>query len=118
PRTLLGFANALLLTGDQKYVAFWREMLEKVNANARVVDGQKRYPHLYGDQGWYEYRPHPFAPAALEYYYWTFDRDVLALAPEKPRWLAYLDGEDSSFPVDALQADLLALRDRVAEARR
>jgi hypothetical protein len=118
PRTLLGFANALLLTGNQKYMSFWREMLDRVNANAQVVDGQTRYPHMHGDQGWYEYRPHPFAPAALELYYWSFDRDALALLPSKPRWLAYLDGEDAAYPVEALQADLLALQGRVAEARR
>ncbi|HEY8885680.1 MAG TPA: hypothetical protein VIO35_10240, partial [Chloroflexota bacterium] len=118
PRTLLGFANALLLSGNQKYLSFWREMLDRVNSNARVVDGQTRYPHMHGDQGWYEYRPHPFAPAALELYYWSFDRDALALLPSKPRWLAYLDGEDAAFPIEALQADLLALQGRVAEARR
>jgi hypothetical protein len=118
PRTLLGFANALLLTGNQKYMSFWREMLDRVNANAQVVDGQTRYPHMYGDQGWYEYRPHPFAPAALELYYWSFDREALALLPSKPRWLAYLDGEDAAYPIEALQADLLALQGRVAEARR
>jgi hypothetical protein len=117
-RTLSGFANALLLTGDQKYVTFWRDMIERVNAQAIVVDGQSRYPHMRGDQGWYEYRPHKFAPAALELYYWTLDRDALALLPSKPRWIAYLDGQDAAFPVEALQADLLSLRARVDEMRR
>jgi hypothetical protein len=117
-RTLSGFANALLLTGDQKYLTFWREMIDRVNANAIVVEGQRRYPHMYGDQGWYEFRPHLFAPAALELYYWTLDRDALALLPSKPRWIAYLDGEDSAYPVEALQEDLLALRGRVEEMRR
>jgi hypothetical protein len=117
-RTLLGFANALLLTGDQKYVSFWRDMLDRVNANARIVDGQTRYPHMYGDQGWYHYQPHTFAPAALEMYYLSMDRDALALLPGKSRWIAFLEGADSAFPVEALQEDLLALHDRVEEMRR
>lgn len=118
PRILHGFANALLLTGDQKYLRFWLEMIDRVNANAKTVDGQTLYPHMYGDQGWYEYRPRKFAPAAAELYYWTFDRDALALLPSKPRWFAYLDGEDQAYPVEALQADLASLRERVAQMRR
>ncbi len=118
PRILHGFANALLLTGNLGYVNPWREMIERVNAHAKVVDGQTLYPHMHGDQGWYEYRPRKFAPAALELYYWTMDRDVLALLPEKPRWIAYLDGEDASYPVEALQADLSAVAKRVDEMRR
>jgi hypothetical protein len=117
PRTLHGFANALLLTGDQGYIDFWRDMVDRVNAQAKVIDGQTRYPHMHGDQGWYEFRPHRFAPAALEMYYWTLDRDALDLLPSKPRWIAYLDGEDAAYPVEALQADLLTVQRRVAEMR-
>jgi hypothetical protein len=117
-RTLSGFANALLLTGDQRYMSFWREMIDRVNRNAKVVDGQTRYPHMYGDDGWYEFRPRKFAPAALDLYYWTMDREALALLPSKPRWIAYLDGDDPGYPVDALGADLLALRARADEMHR
>jgi hypothetical protein len=117
PRILHGFANALLLTGDLKYINFWREMIDRVNANAKVVGGQMIYPHMYGDNGWYEYRPRKFAPAALEMYYWSMDRDALELLPSKPRWIAYLDGEDPGYPVAALQEDLDAVRKRVAEMR-
>jgi hypothetical protein len=118
PRILHGFANALLLSGNQKYVSFWHEMIDQVNHHAKVVDGKPVYPHMYGDDGWYEFRPRKFAPAAEELYYWSSNRDALALLPNKPRWFAYLDGEDSAYPVDALQADLADLRERVAEMRR
>ena len=117
-RTLYGFANALLLTGDQKYVNLWREMLGRVNANARVIDGQTRYPHMHGDNGWYDYRAEKFSSGALELYYLSLDRDVLDLLPTKPRWISYLDGEDASYPVEALQEGLLTLRGRVEEMRR
>lgn len=118
PRILYGFANALLLTGDLKYIDLWREMLARVNANAKVIDGEPRYPYMYGDQGWHDYRPRKFAPGALEAYYWTMDPEVLELLPSKPRWIAYLDGEDPDYPVEALQADLATLRERVAQMRR
>ncbi|MGH2461091.1 MAG: hypothetical protein ACRDIY_19715 [Chloroflexota bacterium] len=118
PRILHGFANALLLTGNRRYLDPWREMFDRVNAHARVIDGQTRYPHLHGDQGWYEYRPNKFTPAALELYYWSMDREALELLPDKPRWISYLDGEDASYPVEALQADLRAVGQRVDEMRR
>ena len=40
PRALVGFSNALLVTGDQKYVDSWREMIGAVNKQARVVNGR------------------------------------------------------------------------------
>lgn len=117
PRTLHGFANALLLTGNLSYVTFWREMIDRVNVNAKVINGQTMYPHMYGDEGWYEYRPGKFTPAALELYYWSMDREALELLPSKPRWIAFLDGDDPSYPADALQEDLRAVSNRVAEMR-
>jgi hypothetical protein len=32
PRALVGFSNALLVTGDQKYVDAWRAMIDAVNS--------------------------------------------------------------------------------------
>ncbi len=40
PRATVGFANALLVTGDQKYPDAWRAMIDAVNAHARTVDGR------------------------------------------------------------------------------
>ncbi|HEX5417432.1 MAG TPA: hypothetical protein VFZ25_17340 [Chloroflexota bacterium] len=116
-RAAYGFANALLLTGNRKYLNTWREMYDRVNANARVKDGRTLYPHMYGDDGWYEFQPRKFAPGAQEVYYWTMDREVLELLPEKPRWLAFLDGEDPRYPEEALQKDLATLRGRIDEMR-
>ena len=117
-RAHYGFGNALLLTGQQRYVEVWREMIERVNANHTVADGVTLYPHMYGDQGWYDFRPEKFAPGALELYYWTMDREVLDLLPSRPRWIGFLDGDDPSYPVEALLADLASLRARVEEMRR
>ena len=35
PRALVGFQNALLVTGDQKYADAWRTMIDAVNSHAR-----------------------------------------------------------------------------------
>ena len=117
-RTAYGFANALLLTGDTRYVAVWRKLLDQVNANrTKDDDGRTVYPHMYGDRGWYEFTREPFAYGAEELYYWTYDRSVLDLLPNKPRWVAFLDGDDPDYPVAALQADLAAVRERVTAQR-
>ncbi|MDQ3701601.1 MAG: hypothetical protein M3442_11880 [Chloroflexota bacterium] len=116
-RCFYGFANALLLTGDPRYLALWRRMLDLVNSNAKVVDGQTLYPHMHGADGWYDFTPLPFAPGALELYYWTLDRSVLDLLPERPRWIAFLDGDDALYPEDALRRDLAELRRRMALVR-
>ncbi len=117
-RAHYGFANALLLTGERRYVDLWREMLLSVNEQKRAEGGQTLYPHMYGDQGWYEFRPEPFAHGALETYYWTLQRDVLGLLPEKPRWIAYLDGEDPDYPTAALRQDLATLRHNMEQIRK
>jgi hypothetical protein len=130
-RAHYGFANALLLTGERRYVDLWRRMLDLVNANAREESGGTRYPHMFGrldkierlqqggaiddlpaqgPEGWYDFHPERFAPGALELFYWTLDRSALDLLPEWPRWARYVTGGDDAYPEQALQADLETLR--------
>ena len=109
-----GFANALLLTGDQSYVDVWRGVMDKVNENAREIDGKMQYPHMHGDQGWYEFRPNPFAVGALETYYWSMNKQDRERVPQND-WLAYLDGDNPDYPVQALGRDLERLRGKVEE---
>jgi hypothetical protein len=44
PRALVGFNNALWVTGDQKYVDAWRSMMDAVNSNAVDANGRRQYP--------------------------------------------------------------------------
>lgn len=115
-RTPYGFANALLLTGDQRYVDIWRGVIENVNKNAKRVNGQRMYPRMYGDQGWYDYRPDPFDAGALELYYWSMKLEDRGRVAGNP-WLAYLEGNDPDYAVRAIQADLDRVRRRMAEMR-
>ena len=71
PRALLGFSNALLVTGDQKYVDAWRTMIDAVNAHARTTKGRKQYPTMHGADGWYGWQNEPWNVGALELWYWS-----------------------------------------------
>jgi hypothetical protein len=110
-RTPYGFANALLLTGDQRYVDIWRGQIEAVNANAKVVDGQTLYPHMYGDEGWYHFTPQPFSEGTLELYYWSMqDEDRARL--EENRRIALLQAEERAGPADDPRTAFLQARYR------
>ena len=138
-RAVYGFGNALLLTGERRYVDLWRRMLDLVNANSKAGERRGRSTRTCtgGSTGWIACSraarsttcharapragtssgPSKFAPGAAELYYWTFDRTALDLLPETPRWVRYLDGEDESYPEEALQADLEDLRSKVERMR-
>lgn len=115
-RTHYAFANGLLLTGDMGYIQVWREMYDRVNAHARQEDGRILYPHMYGDQGWYDYTPEPFQPGAREVYYWTMDPADRERVADDP-WFAFLEGRRTDYPIEALQRDLAAVHDKVVGMR-
>ena len=115
-RCCYGFANALLLTGDQRYVDVWRNVIDQVNANAKVIEGQTMYPRMYGDEGWYDFRADPFASGAQEIYYWSMDGQDLERV-SKTNWIEYLDGKRPNYPVEALQQDLDRVRQNVTLMR-
>ena len=114
-RAVIGFGNALLVTGQQKYIDVWRNMLATINANAKEVDGQTVYPSMYGDDGWYAYGPHPYSAGALQTYLWSMDPNDRALADNA--WIRYLEGDNPDYPVAALENALEQLRGRVEGMR-
>jgi hypothetical protein len=116
-RGIAGFGNALLLTGDRRYVDVWRTMLDTVNANKKTIDGEEMYPHMYGDEGWYSYKPQPYTQGAMDIYYWSMDRADLKYLPEIG-WLGYLEGKNPDYPVDALQKEFDAIRRKMDGVRR
>lgn len=111
-RAHYGFGHGLLLTGQQAYVDTWRGVLDKVNEHARTEGGQTLYPHMRGDDGWYDYRPHPFSPGAHEIWYWSqreADRERIA----GDRWVQFLCGDNPGYPEAELEAGLARVRDRM-----
>ena len=116
-RAICAFGNALLVTGDQKYVDVWRRMLDSINSNAKNIDGQTMYPSMFGDDGWYDYRPSPYSAGALDVYLWSMkaaDRELVADTP----WIRFLEGDNPDYPVEALESALAFVRDRVDGMRR
>jgi hypothetical protein len=116
PRALVGFSNALLVTGDQKYVDAWRAMIEAVNSHARDVDGRREYPTMHGAQGWYGWRREPWSVGALEVWYWSMRADDRARIGADP-WVAFLEGKNAGWPEQALRQDLDTLGKRLATVR-
>lgn len=116
PRALVGFNNALLVTGDQKYVDAWRAMADAVNGHARTVDGQKEFPTMYGAEGWYGWQRTPWNVGALEVWYWSQRADDRVRAG-KSEWLDFLDGKNPDYATSALQKDLASIGRKVEKFR-
>src|SRR4051812_535756 len=126
PRALVGFNNALLVTGNQKYVDAWRAMIDAVNANGREIDGHKQYPSMYGAGGWYGWRNTPWNVGALEVWYWSQKPQDLARvageslpAPLGPgAWVRFLGGQNSAYPEQVLERDVKTIDQRLTAMRR
>jgi hypothetical protein len=116
PRALVGFSNALLVTGDQKYVDAWRDMIAAVNAHARVIDGRKAYPTMFGAEGWYGWQPDPWSVGALEVWYWSMRPSDRGRVGSNP-WLEFLEGRNAGYPDAALQRDIESIPKKVAAIR-
>ena len=116
PRALIGFSNALLVTGDRKYVDAWRAMIDAVNANARSVDGRREYPTMHGAQGWYGWQRDPWSVGALDVWYWSMqdaDRSRLGANP----WVQFLAGKNPGYPESILAGDVESIPRKVAAIR-
>jgi hypothetical protein len=116
PRALVGFSNALLVTGDQKYVDAWRSMIDAVNANARDANGRREYPTMHGADGWYGWKSEPWSVGALEVWYWSMRPEDRARIT-KDAWVEFLDGRNAAYPETALRQDLDTIAKRLDAMR-
>lgn len=118
-----GFANGLLLTGDQSYIDVLRKQMELVLDAARVEDGQTLLPTMYGDPRGYAYNGEPefyrFQPVTYsdrlaEIYLWSMEPSDLERVPlaDEP-WIAFLEGSNPDYPERAMQADSMHIRQRL-----
>lgn len=118
-----GFANGLLMTGDQSYIDVLRKQMDLVLAAKKIENGKTLLPRMYGDpRGYkydgepefYQYEPITYSDRLTEIYLWSMNREDLARVPlEKEPWLAFLEGENPAYPIEAMQADFEHVRERV-----
>jgi hypothetical protein len=110
---LTGFGNAFLLTGDSKYLDAWRTMIDAVNARGKSIGGKMMYPTMFGDEGWYAFKPAKYSHGALQIWYWSMkpaDRERL----EDRGWFSFLEGRNPDYPEEALGQEFLNIRKRVS----
>jgi len=117
--------NAVLLTGDMKYLDIPRKQIDLAIERGRVEDGVLQVPHRHMDAGWTAYRP--MSPEyALQLWYISQDpRDLERLKhfPERETtwkevlpgrgkgddihiapWHCYLQGQNPDYPQQVLDA--------------
>ncbi|MBI1895010.1 MAG: hypothetical protein HYS04_00535 [Acidobacteria bacterium] len=118
-----GFSNALMLTGDQSFIAVLRRQMDNIYAHKKLVNGKTLLPQMYGDPrgyqqsgapSWYHYTGNLFQDRLAEIYFWSMDRKDLERVPVEG-WLAFLEGRNPDYPVQALAADLDHVRRRVSQ---
>jgi hypothetical protein len=108
PRALVGFSNALLVTGDRKYVDAWRGMIAAVNRNARNVEGRTEYPTMRGADGWYGWQREPWSVGALEVWYWSMSDEDRGRVGANP-WVEFLDGRNPGYAETSLERELASI---------
>ena len=110
-RTIIGFFNAYLLTGDDKYLDTWRRQTDRLNAAKRTAGGKVQTPTMYGPDGWYGWADGPHQTNALDIWWFSMKPSDRARAPDHP-WVAFLEGRNAGWPAKALTADLAAVAAR------
>ena len=114
---IVGFQNALLVTGDQKYADAWRTMIDAVNSHAKENNGRRQYPTMHGAEGWYGWRETPWEVGALEVWYWSQKPEDLARLGSAS-WTDFLGGRNAAYPEQALERDIKSIPQRLAAMRR
>ncbi len=111
-----GFGNAYFLTGEDRFLDPWRKQIDAVNSHSRQENGRTVYPHMYGDQGWYDFRSEPYRHGALELYYWSM-RDQDRRRVSDSGWLTFLAGTNPGYPEAALRGEFATIRRKVEAMR-
>ena len=134
-----GFGNALLLSGDTKFMDAWRTNLDSVNANCKTIDGVEMYPHMHGDDGWcgrpplavlrngvlcahagwcrYDFAPEPYSHGSMEVFDWSNIQDADRSRVGDHPWLSFLEGNNPDYPIAAMQEDFVELRSKLEDMR-
>lgn len=129
--------NAVLLTGDMRYLDIPRSQLDRILELGRSENGEWRVPYRHTDDGWTAYRPMRPHHAAQIWYMSQDPRDRarldnipetktawLAVTPGRGKgddihfgpWYCYLDGRHPDYPrliLEAQYAEVLRRMDKI-----
>jgi hypothetical protein len=113
PRSITAFYNALLLSGDMRFIELWRRQNARINDAAKSISGILSAPTMFGAHGWYGFKPGPYRASGFEIWFATQSGADREAAGDHP-WIAFLEGRNPAYPEQALEADLKRVADRVA----
>ncbi|MEM2926967.1 MAG: hypothetical protein QXO94_05855 [Candidatus Bathyarchaeia archaeon] len=130
---LLAAFNALLLTGDRRYLEFPRSQIDLIMGQGIAKEGRFLVPFKHGDRGWFEYQDTGNGSyfLALVAHLWSMSMDALdwdrirrlrelntakdwkEVATSWPRshfneapWILFISGEYPEYPEKALLASV------------
>jgi hypothetical protein len=107
----LSFGEAFLLSQDQRFVDALRRQIDNLYAAKKVENGRTLLPNKHGDNGWYGYTPDQHFDVQRDIYLWSMKPSDLERLQGDP-WIAYLQGKNPDYPLQALQRDLESIRRR------
>lgn len=135
---IIATMNAVLLTGDMRYLEIPRSQLDRILELARVENGRKVVPHRYTDEGWTDYRPlSPEYPLQI-WYISQNNKDAARLLeaygndvswkeilPGRGKgddihigpWYCYLRGENDAYPRQILDTQWMEVARRMQKMR-
>lgn len=113
PRSITAFMGGVVMSGDLGFIDLWRRQTERINEAARLVDGVRSAPSMYGAQGWYGWKPGRYRTNGFEIWYMSQKAQDLEIAGDDA-WISFLQGRNADYPEQALAADLKRVADRVA----
>jgi hypothetical protein len=122
--TTIAGSNALLLTGDTKWLDLPRSQVDVAEKFSKVENGRRMVAHRHSEKGWYDYRP---IEAQYPVYVWYLSQNaedwkrIERLAPEftggqfryrkakgddknEAPWVAFLQGKNAQWPAQMLRA--------------
>jgi hypothetical protein len=116
--TFTGFANALMMSGNQVYIDVLRRQMDNIYAQKKVENGKTLLPQNYGDPrgykhngppAWYNFTANLHIDKLTEIYLWSMNRQDLERIP-KQGWIGFLEGGNDDYPVKALQRAFESVR--------
>lgn len=135
--TLIGAANATLLSGQSDMLELPRSVIDLVRKQAKQVNGTLAVPHRHGNDGWYAFKPFPSKYLVQLWFLsrspddWDRLTNLVDTNPWKTLryskgkgdsnhagpWLMFVRGENDDYPMQILQACYQETRDRLQRIR-